>query len=158
MPRRNWKGFHPRSLTEAVDGCIDFAMERHRRDMQRIADLMGTTRWTLYKWVGSGGIPVRLIAAFEHACGCHFVTAYLAASARRLLIDFPTGRVPGDSDVHAVQEACTAAVGSLLAFARQELSQEDTLGSLTRAMELLGHQHANVAHHQQPELDLDGRR
>lgn len=155
MAGRNWKGFRPSGLAEAFEGCSQFAMEKHRRDPQRIADLMGLpSRWAFYKWLANGSMPARLIPMFEHVCGAHFVTAHFAASAHRLLIDFPTGRVPSADDVHALQHACNTAVGAVIAFARGESTTDETLAAIRVAMELLAHEHANVTRHQQPGLDL----
>lgn len=137
-----------------MKGCLDFAEDRHNRGAERIADLMGVSVWSLYKWVASGNMPTRLIRPFEHACSCQFVTDWIAASGHRLLIDFPTGRRPAPADVHDLQESCTAAVGALLKFARGESTQTDTLAALRAAMERLAYEHANVAHHAQPELQL----
>jgi hypothetical protein len=154
MRRRNWKAYQPASLQEAIKACTDFALERHNRGVERIADLMGVSTWTLYKWISNGNLPARLIRPFEHACGCHFVTAWIAASAHRLLIEFPTGRVPNPDQVHDVQMACNAAVGALLAFAREQADAPETLAALRTAMECLAHEHANVAQYAQPELPL----
>lgn len=154
MPRRNWKTFRPAGLSEAMEGCLQFALERHNRGVERVADLMGVNRWSLYKWVASGNLPLRLVRPFEHACGCTFVTTWMAASAHRLLIDFPTGRSASPADVHDLQDACNNAVGALIAFARGESTQTETLAAITTAMERLAYEHAQVSTHAQPELEL----
>lgn len=156
MRRRNWKAFRPTSLCEAIEACTQFALERHNRSIDRIADLMGiASKWTLYKYIQSGGMPARLIPAFEHACGCRFVTAYLGAAAGKLLIDFPTGRTPKAEDIQTVQAACNDAIGALLAFARQDADADSTLEALRHALQLLAHEHANVERHLQPELGFE---
>ncbi|HEY4145191.1 hypothetical protein [Pinirhizobacter sp.] len=154
MSRRHWKTWAPTSLQEAVEGCVLFAQEKHRLSVERIADLVGENKWTVYKWMQGGSVPGKKIAGFEHACGRAFITQYLATSARKLLIDIPTGRMPGDSDIHALQEACTAAIGALLAFSQGKADAADTTDHLTAAMTLLAHERAQVQRHVQPELDL----
>ncbi|MCH2092705.1 MAG: hypothetical protein MK141_14170 [Pseudoxanthomonas sp.] len=155
MPRRNWKTFRPTSLLAALEGSIDFAREKHNRSVDNIADLLGlASKWTLYKWLSNGAMPANMIAGFEHACGCHFVTSYLSASAGKLVIDFPTGRLVGTADIQETQAVCHGAVGALLAFSEGKQSADDTKAALLSAIERLAYEHAQVHRHQQPELDL----
>ncbi|URX63273.1 hypothetical protein KR767_04170 [Luteibacter anthropi] len=141
-------------MQEAVEACVAFAQEKHRLSVERIADLVGETKWTVYKWMEQGSVPARKIAGLEHACGRAFITQYLATSARKLLVDLPTGRMPTQSDIHAVQQACNTAIGALLAFAQGDATATDTADHLTAAMSLLAHERAQVQRHDQPELDL----
>lgn len=155
MSRRNWRVWRPTSLQEAVEGCVDFAKEHGpRMSVERVADLVGESKWTIYKWIEQGSIPAKKIAGFEHACGACYVTEYLASSARKLVIDLPTGRLPTSRDIHAVQEACTAATGALLRFAEGKASAAETIDHLTAAMTLLAHERAQVERVAQPELSL----
>lgn len=154
MSRRYWKVWRPRSLQEAVEGCVLYAQEHARLSVDRIADLVGESKWTVYKWMQKGSIPAVKIAGFEHACGACYVTEYLASSARKLVIDLPTGRLPAGSDIHALQEACTAAIGALLRFAEGRADAADTSDHLTAAMTRLAHERAQVERHTQPELSL----
>ncbi|HRQ63907.1 MAG TPA: hypothetical protein PKZ76_03435 [Xanthomonadaceae bacterium] len=155
MSACHWKRFRPGSLQAAIEGCIDYARERRNLSIDRIADLMGVaSKWTLYKWVAGASIPLHMVRAFEHATGATFVTQYLAISAHRLLIDFPTGRLPRAQDLHQVQEVCTEAVGALLQYANQKLSSDDTRAVLARAIERLASEHAHVALAVQPALEL----
>lgn len=154
MSRRNWKVWRPASLQEAVEACVLYAQAHGRLSVDRIADLVGESKWTVYKWMQQGSIPARKIAGFELACGATYITEYLATSARKLVIDLPTGRLPGSADIHAVQDACNAAVGALLAFAKGAVDAPSTIDHLTAAMRLLAHERAQVERHAQPELDL----
>ncbi|MGB3749427.1 MAG: hypothetical protein WA961_14605 [Rhodanobacter sp.] len=155
MSARRWKVWRPISLQEAVEGCVDYAKDHgSRMSVERIADLVGESKWTIYKWIEKGSIPAMKIAGFEHACGCAYVTEYLAASARKLVIDMPTGRLPVGSDIHALQEVCTAAIGALLRFAEGKADAADTSNHLTAAMARLAHERAQVERHDQPELSL----
>lgn len=154
MRKRPWNSWQPTCLQEAVEGCLSFALDRHRRSVDQVADLVGESKWTVYKWVQTGGIPAKKIAGFEHACGCHYVTRYLAASARKLLVDIPTGRRAQPSDVAALQASCNSAIGALIEFAAGRVSAPDTHAALTAAMTSLAQERAHIEHHQQPELDL----
>lgn len=154
MSRRHWKTWRPTSLQEAVEGCVQFAQENARLSVDRIADLVGESKWTLYKWIQTGAIPARKIPGFEHACGRCYITEYLASSARKLIVDLPIGRLPAGSDIHALQESCTAAIGALLAFAEGRMSAAATSDHLTAAMTRLAHERAQVERHAQPELEL----
>lgn len=155
MPKRNWKTFRPTSLQDAIEGCIEFARERQNLSVDRIADLMQLpSKWTLYKWMEAASLPVRAIPAFEHACGCSYVTAYLAASAHKLLLDLPHGRIPKPGDIALLQAACADAVQALIGFAAGERSADDTQSHLTRALERLAFEREQVARALQPELEL----
>ena len=49
MTRRNWKRFRASNLREAMRACKDFALERKKLSVARIAELMGdVTEDTLY--------------------------------------------------------------------------------------------------------------
>lgn len=155
MKPRHWKVWQPTSLQEAVEGCVLYAQHMDARaSVERIADLVGESKWTLYKWIEQGSIPARKIPGFEHACGTHYVTGYLAASARKLVIDLPTGRLPASADIHALQQACTDAVGALLRFAEGRADAAETTDYLTAAIVRLAHERAQVERHAQPELSL----
>lgn len=155
MARRVWKRYRPLSLQDAIEACVDYARERHNRSVDQLADDMGiASKWTLYKWIEAAAIPVRSIRPFELACGCTFVTQHLAASARKLLIDLPTGRRPNASDVHAVQDACNRAVGSLLDFSAGRVEADEAITCLNHAIEHLARERAEAERHTQPELPL----
>ena len=155
MRKRNWNSWQPSSLQEAVEGCLGYALDKHRRSVDQVADLVGESKWTVYKWVQGGGIPAKKIAGFEHACGTCYVTRYLASSARKLLVDIPTARTASPSDIAALQAACNAAIGALIDFAAGRSTAADTHASLTTAMTALATERAHVERHdQQPELAL----
>ncbi len=155
MRKRNWASYRPNSLAEAIEACVDYARERHQMSVDRIADDMGVaSKWTLYKWIEGASIPARLIRPFEVACRADFVTRHLAASARKLLIDMPVGRKAAPGDIHAVQDACNAAIGALLAFAAGAEDAPTTVATVTTALERLARERAEVERHAQPELEL----
>lgn len=157
MAKRNWKRARATSLQQAMELCIEFAKEKHNRSMDRIAEGMGlTNKWTLYKWIESGGLPVRMVRPFEDACGCEFVSRYLAASAGKLVVEIPTGRRASAGDVHELQDLLNAAVGSLIKFYGGKAEAKETLASIMGAMEGLALHRENIAKAEQPELDMWG--
>jgi len=155
MSKRNWGSFRPTSLQDAIEACVEFARERHQMSIDRIADAMGiASKWTLYKYIEGASIPARLIRPFETACHCTFITQHLGASARKLMIDMPTGRKAGPADVQAVQTACNAAIGALLDFSAGKACTSHTVTLVTEAIERLARERAEVERHAQPELAL----
>lgn len=156
MRTRNWKLVRPNNLPHAMDLCLQHAREHHNRSVDNVADLMGLpNKWRLYKWVEEANLPSNLLRGFEHACGCDFVTRYLAHSAHRLLIDIPSGRNTSVTDLNTLQAMTTAAVGQLIEFAHGNATAEDVIAATTRAMEGLAWHRANAEKHAQPELELE---
>lgn len=138
-----------------MEACIEFARERHQLSIERIADRMGLpSHWALYKWMQSGSMPIRLIPAFEHACGCQFFTRYLCTAAHLLAVEMPTGRRTAAVDIALVQTQCAEAVTALIEFTAGQRSQPDTLAALTTAMEALATERGHVEKSHQPELPL----
>lgn len=154
--RRNWKTIQPQSLTHALRLCKDFAIERKRLSVERIADLMGLTHDSLYKWLSTGRMPAVLIPAYEHACGVQFVTRWLAVSSGKLIIDIPTGKQATAEEIQSLQLNINRSVTQLLQFYAGEAEVEDTLASIQVALEDLASHRANVLIHQAPELDFNG--
>jgi hypothetical protein len=146
---------HPTNLRHAMELCLKDARRKHNRSVERVADLMGVANhWSLYKWMESGRLPAILIRPFEHACGAHYVTEYLATSAHRLLVEIPSGRPVADGDLVVLQLGVSEAVALLARFHRGEAEAGETIGALTRVMaDLAGHRE-NVAKSMAPELAL----
>lgn len=158
MTRRRWKNLRPTSLRHALELCKDYARENHNKGVERIADQMGLAdHWALYKWLQSGRMPANLIRPYEQACGCDYVTRWIAASAGRLTIDMPTGRHCTAQDMQALQELLTAATGQLLDFYAKHCDANETLASIQAAMEALAWHQGNVKQSQQPQLELEGQ-
>jgi hypothetical protein len=155
MPGRNWKRVSATSLSNAMELCLEFARDKNNRSVDRIADLMGlANKFTLYKWVESGKLPAVSIRPFEHACGCDFVTRYLAHSASKLLVEIPVGRYAGPEDLQRLTASCNAAVGVLIRFYQGAIDASEASAAVTIAMEDLGWHRVNVAKVQTPELGL----
>lgn len=155
MARHNWKRFRPTSLRDAIEGCVKFANDRHNRSVEQIAERCGiASKFTLYKYIESGKLPAILIRPFECACGCEFVTAYLAHSAHKLIIDIPTGRKASEVDVLAVQRACNEAVNALAEFVSGKAEAPEVLASINDGLEHLAFHRTNVEKAAQPELEF----
>ena len=64
MVTRNWKRFRASSLRDAMRACKDYALERRKLSVSRIAELMGdVTEDSLYGWLSKGRMPVALVRA-----------------------------------------------------------------------------------------------
>jgi hypothetical protein len=156
MAKRNWKRAQPRDLRHAMDLCLDYARERYNRSVDNIADLMGeVNRYTLYKWIEAGSMPVRKVKAFEHACGIDFLSRWLAMSGNKLVIEIPIGKIADPDDIQALQEITHAAIGSLLKFYKEQADSDETLAAVQTALERLAWHRANVEKCRQPELPFD---
>lgn len=155
MARRSWKRVQPTSLRHAIELCLEYARDKQNLSVDRVADLMGlSSRWTLYKWMENGRMPAILIRPFEHACGCTFVTQYIAASAHKLVVDIPRGKKAKDSDLLALQTGFNEALNLLASFYQGEAEADETIAALTSAMaEIAGHRE-NVSKSLAPELGL----
>lgn len=156
MTRRNWKRVRPTSLLDALRTCKDFALERHQLSVERIADRMGASADSLYKWLATGRMPAVLIPPYELACGCNFVSVWYATAAGKLVIDMPTGRKAGAADVMSVNSSCASALQLLTSFYADpaRADAEATLAALRAHMELVTYHHHNVAQYQAPELEF----
>lgn len=157
MRARNWKRVQPTSLKSALALCKDHAREVKGLSVERIADLMGESADTLYKWLGTGRMPANLVPTYELACGINFVTRWYAASAGLLVFPVPTGRHATADDMQALQGQLHAAVGSLIEFYAGKADQEKALADIRAGMEALAWHHGNVAEHHAPQLDLGDR-
>jgi hypothetical protein len=154
MVRRDWKRVVPGTLPEALRLTKDFALERHRLSVERIAELMAITPDVLYKWLSTGRMPAPLIPAYEHVCGVNFVSRYLAASGGNLVVPVPTGRTVAPIDVQELQAVLNDAVGAILDFAAGRREAEATLAAIHGGMVALAWHHGNVQRAAQPDLEF----
>lgn len=156
MKRRNWKRVRPTSLVEALRLCKEYAQERLNLSVERIADRMGVTHDSLYKWLGTGRIPAILIPPYELACGCSFASSWLAASAGKLVVDMPTGRKADAVELAGVNGSCATAVQLLAAFYADPAATDTdaTLSALRTHLEQVAFHHHNVAQYEAPQLEF----
>lgn len=157
MPKRNWKTVQARDLRDAMDLCLEYAREKNNRSIDQIADLMGMeSKWTLYKWIESVNMPVRMIRAFESHCGIDLVSRYLVASSGKLIIDIPRGRPCSSEDLLVLQSILNEAAGKLLRFYAEHSGHDETLAAVQTALEKLAWHRGNVEKYFQPELPFEG--
>lgn len=157
MTRRNWKAYQPSSLRDALQACKDFAQQRHNLSVERIAERMGLEdHWALYKWIANGRMPLVNLRAYEHACGCCFVTRWLAASSDKLLVDMPRGKAVQTSDLMALNAGCARALQLLTDFyaTSGQADPAETLDALRTHLEEVAYHHKNVAAYAAPELEF----
>lgn len=143
------------SLRAAFEQDKRTALDKHRRSMERIAELMNNMRTsTLYDWIDDLRMPVSALASWEHATGGSAVMRYLASQGGRLLIDIPRGKPQGAADVQGLQSVTHAAIGALIAFGEGQAEADQTMAALLHAMQALAWHRENVRKNSQPELDL----
>lgn len=156
MTRRNWKSVHPTSLTHAMELCLEYGREKRNLSVDRVADLIGQkSRHTLYKWLSNGRMPALLIPAFENVCGIDFMTRYLAASGRKLLIDIPRGKRVAETEINDLHVSFSEAIKLLIKFYDGKAAANDTLAALNELVNGLVWHHTNVGKAVQPELELN---
>lgn len=156
MTRKRWKPAQPQSMQHAIRLCLDYALHKHNRSVARVAELIGTTEWSVYKWMSEGSIPSVRIRPFEFACDATFVTHYIATSAQKLVIDIPTGRAGSQDQLLDLQNQLNDAVSLLTRFYRGDAEAADVLQGITLAMQQLAGHRENVCKHDAPELALFG--
>lgn len=157
MNRRNWKGYVPATLRDALAGCKDYAQQRHHLSVERIAERMGLEdHWALYKWISSGRMPLVNLHAYEHACGIDLVTRYLAATAGKLLVDIPTGRQAQPADMVELNTGFAQALQLLTDFyaGGPKACPASTLEALRNHLEQVAYHQRNVASYTTPELEF----
>ena len=156
MTRAPSKRLRANSLVHAMRLCKEWAQVKRHLSVERIADRMGASHDSLYKWLATGRMPAILIPAFELACGCHYVSEWLAASADRLVVDMPTGRKAEGTELLDMNSSCAAALQLLTQFyaAPHAADPEATLAALRLHLEQVAYHHHNVAAYATPELEF----
>lgn len=156
MSRRNWKRVHAISATDALRLCKEFAQEKKNLSIERIADRMGVTHDSLYKWLSAGRLPFILLPAYELACGCNFASEWAAASAGKVVINLPIGRTASQADMVELNSCFASALQLLTDFysAPAKADAGQTLAALTNHLQQVAYHHANVGQHANPELEF----
>lgn len=156
MTRRDWKRLRANSLVEALRLCKAYAHERHNLSVERIADRMGVTHDSLYKWLATGRLPANLIPTYEHTCGCHFVSDWLAACAGRMAIEVPTGRTASPADMVELNTGFAQALQLLTNFYTDpaQADADATAAALRQHLERVAYHQHNVARCCAPELEF----
>lgn len=144
MTRRRWRPAQPESMQHAIRLCLDYALHKHRRSVARVAELIGTSEWAIYKWMHEGSIPGARIRPFEFATDATYITQYIALSAQKLVIDIPAGASSSREDLLDLQTQVN------------EAEAADVVQGVTLAMQKLAAHRENVRKHDAPELALFG--
>lgn len=155
MTRRDWKRVVPTSLVSALRLCKEFAQERRNLSVERIADLMGVTHDTLYKWLATGRMPATMIPPYELACGCNYATVWLGGCAGKLVIDMPTGRAAGQAEMVELNSGFARALQLLTDFyANPKADSTETLAALQQHLQQVAWHSRNVAASTNPQLEF----
>lgn len=155
-PRRNWKAQHPTRLEDAFHLCKEYARERQRLSVERLADLMAVKPSLLYKWMEEGSMPTNRIAQFEHFCGANFVSRFLAGSGNKVVVDIPAGHPADAESLNGLQSCVTDAIGKLIRLWKGEADIEETVAALTVSLQAIAWHRENAQRSEQPELGLGG--
>lgn len=156
MAARTWKPIRPaHSIGHATEMCLEEAMRRKNRSMKTVAGLMGMKYDTLHAWLGEWRMPVCKVAAFEHACGAHYLSDFLAAQAGRLVVATPSRRATA-LDLAALQVLNGEVLTLLMRCYQSQATPQETADALTGLICELAFHRANVARMDAPELDLFG--
>jgi hypothetical protein len=155
MSARRWKHYQPSSIRRALEGCKEYARERHNYSVERIAAEMGLTdHWVLYKYIQSGRMPAPLVIVYERVCGINLVSRWMAAHTGKLLVEIPSGRQASAEDIQGLQEQLHEVTGLLMNFYAGKAEAEDTLAGIQNAMQSLAWHRGNVQQHAQPQLEF----
>lgn len=153
MSRRNSNPV-PTSLRAAFEADKAHALKRCRLNVERLAELLGTTPATLYKWIETDAMPVRALIAWQHLTGSNHVVRYLASREGAVVVQIPPGRNVTAEDINDLQRVLTAAPAALLDLKAGRIDRADCMAALTSGMESLAWHRANVERHEQPELEF----
>lgn len=152
---RNWNRVVPRNTLEAMRLCKDYAKEKRNLSVERIADRMGVSADNLYAWLGTGKMHLSLVQAYEHICGCHFISDHLAHAQGKLAVKIPSGRAMQDTDLLAMHKSFSQAMSLLADFYDGKSDVAATLNAITAHMETAAWHRGNVQKHLQPEFDFE---
>ena len=157
MTQPNSKRVRATSFVNALRMCKEFALKKHRLTVERIADNMGATHDSLYKWLATGRMPGILLPAFELACGCNYASEWLASSGNRLVVPIPKGRKATDADLLETNSSWANALQLLTNFYANpsDEGKEATIAALQEHMSQVAFHQGNVAQFANPELDFE---
>ena len=145
----------PTSLRAAFDADKAHALKHRRLSIERLAELLGTTPATLYKWIETDAMPCRALIAWQHLTGAGHVVRYLASREGGVVVQIPHGRPPEADDINALQRTLNDAVGALLEFIAGHSDREQCMAALATGLEALAWHRENVRKADQPELEFE---
>lgn len=153
MPRRISTPV-PSSLRAAFDADKAHAFKHRRLNIERLAELLGTTPATLYKWIETGSMPVTALIAWQHLTGANNVVRYLASREAAVVINVPAGRAITSEDLHELQTTLNDSVGALLKCKAREIDRDTARSAVGAGIEDLAWHWANLEKYDQPELEF----
>lgn len=149
-----WKRLQASSLKDAFRLDKEYARQFKRLTVPAIAELIGASEDSLYKWLSNGSMPSNLVPAYENVCGIDYVTQYSAIRNHKLLIEIPTGKQASEIGVLELQEVTAEAMSLLIKFYRSGEDLEKTTAALTNLMGGIAFHRENIQ--TQPELEFEG--
>jgi hypothetical protein len=156
MTARKWKPTKPaHSIGHATEMNLAHALKHQNRGIKTVAGLMGIKLDTFYKQLAEDRIPVCAVAAFENACGAHYLTDFLSAQAGRLVVAMPTGRST-PLNLAELQVFQSEVMALLMRCYERKANPRETADALTALLGEIAYQRANVLRMETPELDLFG--
>lgn len=144
----------PTSLRAAFEADKAHALKHRRLNVERLAELLGTTPATLYKWIETDSMPVRSLIAWQHITGATHVVRYLASREGAVVVQIPPGRNVTAEDINELQTVLTAVPAALLDLKAGRIDRSACMAALTGGMESIAWHRANVERHEQPELEF----
>lgn len=148
-----WKSLQPNNIKDALRLCKEYARQFERLTVPAIAELIGTSEDTLYKWLSTGAMPAYLIPAYENVCGIDYVSRYLVYRNHKLIIDIPTGKKAKQLDTAEFQRVAADAISKLVTFYADHSGLEETTAALTNLISGAAYHRENI--NTQPELDFE---
>lgn len=157
MSPRNWNSLRANGPVHALRLCKEYAQAKRNLSVERIADRMGVSHDSLYKWLATGRMPANLLAGYQAVCGTHYFADWLASDADRLVMPMPKGRKVESAELLDVNSSCADMLQAITTFYADPAKSdaEKTLATVRHHLELVAFHHANVARYTQPELDFE---
>lgn len=146
-----WKRLQPSNLRESSRYCKEYARTFKRLTVPAIAELMGITEDTLYKWLSTGNMPATMIPVYENVCGIDYITQYLALRSHKLLIDIPIGKKAQPIEISELQSVVAKGMSMLIECYKEGGDVIKTAEALTQIMGGVAFHRENI----QRELELD---
>lgn len=149
-----WKKLQATSLKEAFRLDKEYAREIKRLTVPAIAELMGASEDSLYKWLSNASMPSNLLASYEYICGIDFVTRYHALRNHKVLIDIPTGKQASEIGLAEFQQLSAETTSLLIKCYQGNEDIDKTVDGLTKLIAGAAFHRANIQ--TQPEFEFDG--
>ncbi|WDE07269.1 hypothetical protein SG34_010465 [Thalassomonas viridans] len=154
MFEENRKYYWPTSMIDAVQKTKEHGLVNNQMSVGRIADQMGVSKETLYKWLATAKVPANKIISFEHSCGINYVTQYLAHSQDLLLISAPTGDKPLNTDIADLQIFMTEVAKHLLLCSQGKSELQEVINKIRTLMQDLAFHESNISQMEKQQSEL----